>query len=173
MLWQCHAWSSDISSSADLPTSQKCCTRPSNPPAFRQLSLRSLISSFIVTCSWNCSFWKSATIYCVNKFVADHMCAVLFLKLFFQWLAYLAGQFMFLIWMQWEEEEETKTDTPKAYWLKLQQFLWPFTATMEKDGFCHILWYLHFSNTKTGPGKTHENYDPLWKKEQSLQAVWL
>lgn len=99
------------------------------------------------------------------------MCAVLFLKLFFQWLAYLAGQFMFLIWMQWEEEEETKTDTPKAYWLKLQQFLWPFTATMEKDGFCHILWYLHFSNTKTGPGKTWKLWPIMKKRTKSISCV--
>jgi hypothetical protein len=51
----------------------------------------------------------------------------------------------------------------KDYWSTLEQILTFYRNTMKQDRFFHILRFLHFSDNKTEPDKTNENYERLWK----------
>jgi len=50
------------------------------------------------------------------------------------------------------------------YWSTLDQLYTPFYGTMMKrDGYLHIVRYLHFTNNRNEPDKTDEKFDRLWK----------
>ena len=59
---------------------------------------------------------------------------------------------------------QDQRDTLKVYWSTLGQYFIAFHAnTMKRDRVYNILTFLHFSDNRSEPDKTDENYNQLWK----------
>ena len=58
------------------------------------------------------------------------------------------------------------------YWSTLEQLYTPFYGTMMNwDRYLHILRYLHFTDNRNVPDRTHENLERLWKKRDLFEIL--
>jgi hypothetical protein len=97
-------------------------------------------------------FGKFATIYAVNKFVADYICvwcpvSLLILFMFVEWLDCLVGPCFYFECN--ESRRKLKLTHCKVTGWHKNTCVAFHRNTMPLNIFCHILWFIYFHITKT------------------------